>query len=317
MKPFLATAAVLMLAAPAHAELPFVKERAEWSVPQKPFHVIGNIYYVGMAGVSAFLIVTPKGNILTDGGLPESAPFIEKNIQALGFKLSDVKYLLNSHAHFDHSGGLAQLKKDTGAQFYAGIGDKAFLESGHITLKADTGAKFVASTGDAPFLESGHIPYGPSSLIDTAPVKVDRKVKDGDTLTLGGVTLTAHVMPGHTKGCTTWTMPLVEAGVTHKVMFFCSISVAGNPIAGKLAYPAIVSDYRTSFARLKKMDADIFLAPHGAQFHMEEKLAKMKPGAPNPFIDARELPDMVQKAEAAFDKDLTRQQAGGAAYVPR
>jgi metallo-beta-lactamase class B len=292
MKPFLATAAVLMLAAPAHAELPFVKERAEWSVPQKPFHVIGNIYYVGMAGVSAFLIVTPKGNILTDGGLPESAPFIEKNIQALGFKLSDVKYLLNSHAHFDHSGGLAK-------------------------LKADTGAKFVASTGDAPFLESGHIPYGPSSLIDTAPVKVDRKVKDGDTLTLGGVTLTAHVMPGHTKGCTTWTMPLVEAGVTHKVMFFCSISVAGNPIAGKLAYPAIVSDYRTSFARLKKMDADIFLAPHGAQFHMEEKLAKMKPGAPNPFIDARELPDMVQKAEAAFDKDLTRQQAGGAAYVPR
>ncbi len=292
MKSFIAAAAALILATPAYAELPFVKERAEWSVPQKPFHVIGNIYYVGMAGVSAFLIVTPKGNILTDGGLPESAPFIEKNIQALGFKLSDVKYLLNSHAHFDHSGGLAK-------------------------LKADTGAKFVASTGDAPFLESGHIPYGPSSLIDTTPVKVDRKVKDGDTISLGGVTLTANVMPGHTKGCTTWTMPLVEAGVTHKVMFFCSISVAGNPIAGKLAYPTIVSDYRASFARLKKMDADIFLAPHGGQFHMEEKLARVNPGAPNPFIDAKELPDMVQKAEAAFKKDLARQQAGGAAYVPR
>jgi len=274
------------------ADKPFAKERIEWNKPQKPFHVIGNIYYVGMAGVSAFLIVTPKGNILTDGGLPESAPFIEKNIQALGFKLSDVKYLLNSHAHFDHSGGLAK-------------------------LKADTGAKFVASTGDAPFLESGHIPYGPSSLIDTTPVKVDRKVKDGDTISLGGVTMTANVMPGHTKGCTTWTMPLVEAGVTHKVMFFCSISVAGNPIAGKLAYPTIVSDYRASFARLKKMDADIFLAPHGGQFHMEEKLARVKPGVPNPFIDAKELPDMVQKAEAAFNKDLARQQAGGAAYVPR
>ena len=181
-----AAAAVLLAASPACAELPFVKERAEWNVPQKPFHVIGNIYYVGMAGVSAFLIVTPQGNILTDGGLPESAPFIEANIKALGFKLSDVKYLLNSHAHFDHSGGLAK-------------------------LKSDTGAKFVASTGDAPFLESGHIPYGPSSLIDTTPVKVDRKVKDGDTLSLGGVTLTANVMPGHTKGCTTWTMPLTEA----------------------------------------------------------------------------------------------------------
>lgn len=290
MKTFLAAA--LILATPAHAELPFVKERAEWSVPQKPFHVIGNIYYVGMAGVSAFLIVTPQGNILTDGGLPESAPFIEKNIKTLGFKLADVKILLNSHAHFDHSGGLAK-------------------------LKADTGAKFYASTGDKPFLESGHIPYGPSSLIDTAPIKVDRAFKDGESFTLGGVTMTANVMPGHTKGCTTWTMPLVEAGVTHKVMFFCSISVAGNPIAGKLAYPAIVSDYRASFARLKKMDADIFLAPHGAQFHMEEKLARMKPGAPNPFIDAKELPDMVQKAEAAFDKDLARQKAGGAAYVPR
>jgi len=292
MKSFIAAAAALILATPAYAELPFVKERAEWSVPQKPFHVIGNIYYVGMAGVSAFLIVTPKGHILTDGGLPESVPFIEKNIQALGFKLSDVKYLLNSHAHFDHSGGLAK-------------------------LKADTGAKFIASTGDAPFLESGHIPYGPSAQIDTAPIKVNRKVKDGDTISLGGVTLTANVMPGHTRGCTTWTMPLVEAGVTHKVMFFCSISVAGNPIAGKLAYPTIVSDYRASFARLKKMDADIFLAPHGGQFHMEEKLARVKPGAPNPFIDAKELPDMVQKAEAAFNKDLARQQAGGAAYVPR
>ena len=292
MKIFLAAAAALMLATPAYAELPFVKERAEWNVPQKPFHVIGNIYYVGMAGVSAFLIVTPEGDILTDGGLPESAPFIEKNIQALGFKLSDVKYLLNSHAHFDHSGGLAK-------------------------LKADTGAKFIASTGDAPFLESGHIPYGPSSLIDTTPIKVDRKVKDGDRISLGGVTLTANVMPGHTKGCTTWTMPLTEAGVTYMVMFFCSISVAGNPIAGKLAYPTIVSDYRASFARLKKMDADIFLAPHGVQFHMAEKLARVKPGAPKPFIDAKELPDMVQKAEAAFDKDLARQQAGGAAYVPR
>ena len=258
----------------------------------KAFHVIGPVYYVGTAGISAFLVVTLQGLILTDGGLPESAPFIEKNIQALGFKLSDVKILLNSHAHFDHSGGLAK-------------------------LKADTGAKFYASTGDAPSLESGHIPYGPSSLIDTTPIHVDRAMKDGESFSLGGVTMTAHVLPGHTKGCTTWTMPLTEAGVTHKVMFFCSISVAGNPIAGKLAYPTIVSDYRASFARLKKMDADIFLAPHGGQFAMAEKLAKVKPGAPNPFIDAGELQRMVVKAEAAFDKDLARQQAGGAAYVPR
>jgi metallo-beta-lactamase class B len=284
--------ALLLAGGSAHAEPPFAKERVEWNQPQKPFHIIGNIYYVGTAGVSAFLIVTPKGDILTDGGLPESAPLIEKNIQALGVKLSDVKILLNSHAHFDHSGGLAK-------------------------LKADTGAQFIASTGDRPFLESGHIPYGPSSQIDTTPVHVDRAVKDGDAISLDGVTLTAHVLPGHTKGCTSWTMPLSDAGVTHKAMFFCSITVGGNSIAGKLAYPTIVSDYRASFARLKKMDADIFLAPHGEQFGMAGKLARMKPGAPNPFIDAGELPRLVARMEAAFDKDLARQQAGGAAYVPR
>ena len=274
----------LLLAGSARAELPFAKERIEWNQPQAPFRVIGNIYYVGMAGISAFLIVTPKGDILTDGGLPESAGAIEKNIQTLGFKLSDVKILLNSHAHFDHSGGLAK-------------------------LKADTGAKLTASTGDQPFLESGHITFGPSAQIDTAPVKVDRAVKEGDTVKLGGVTLTAHVTPGHTKGCTTWTMNLTEAGVAHKVMFFCSLTVAGNSLVGNSAYPNIVSDYRASFARLKTMDADIFLAPHGNQFSLTEKLAKMKPGAPNPFIDAGEKDRVLAGMEKDFDKQLAKQQA--------
>ncbi|HJS45688.1 MAG TPA: subclass B3 metallo-beta-lactamase [Rhizomicrobium sp.] len=278
-------AALLPAAGSAHAaELPYAKERVAWAKPQAPFHVIGNIYYVGTAGISAFLIVTPKGNILTDGGLPETAADIEKNIQTLGFKLHDVKILLNSHAHFDHSGGLAQ-------------------------LKADTGAQFIASAADQPFLESGHIPYGPSAQIDTAPIRVDRAMKDGESFSLGGVTMTANVLPGHTKGCTTWTMPLTDKGVTHKVMFFCSISVADNPLAGTPAYPTIVSDYRASFARLKKMQADIFFAPHGGQFDMEEKLAKVKPGAPNPFIDAGELQRFAARAEEAFDKELAQQQA--------
>lgn len=283
MKCFIAAAALLLPAGAVHAELPFAKERIAWNEPQAPFHVIGNIYYVGMAGVSAFLIVTPQGDILTDGGLPESAPFIEKNIKALGFKLGDVKILLNSHAHFDHSGGLAK-------------------------LKADTGAKFYASTGDKPFLESGHITFGPSAQIDTMPIHVDHAVKDGETVSLGGVTLTAHVMPGHTKGCTTWTMPLTDAGVTYKVMFFCSISVAGNPLIGNAAYPNILSDYRASFARLKQMDADIFFAPHGNQFGLPGKLARVKPGMPNPFINPGELRQFTDKAQQDFDKELARQQ---------
>src|SRR4051812_39125552 len=131
MKAIASSLLLLMGLSTAHAdELPFAKERIVWNKPFQPFHVIGNIYYVGMAGVSAFLIVTPQGDILTDGGLPESAPFIEQHILALGFRLSDVKILLNSHAHFDHSGGLAKLKADTGAQFYASRQDEPSLESG-------------------------------------------------------------------------------------------------------------------------------------------------------------------------------------------
>ena len=282
----------LFLAGAAHADTPFSKERQEWNVPQKPFHMIGNLYYVGMAGVSAFLIKTDDGLILTDGGLPESAPVIEKNIQALGFRLKDVKVLLNSHAHFDHSGGLAQLKKDTGA-------------------------RFTASAADKPFLESGHITFGPSSKIDTTPIHVDHVVKDGDSITQGGVTLTAHVTPGHTKGCTTWTMPLTDGGKTYKVMFFCSISVAGNSLIGDAAYPNIQDDYKASFARLNAMQADIFLAPHGVQFGLADKLAKMKPGAPNPFIDPGELHRFLAKARSDYDAELARQLAAAKGPSPK
>ncbi|HET7086902.1 MAG TPA: subclass B3 metallo-beta-lactamase [Rhizomicrobium sp.] len=274
---------------PAH-ELPYAKERIEWNKPQAPFHVIGNIYYVGMAGVSTFLIVTPKGDILTDGGLPESTEAIEKNIQALGFKLSDIKILLNSHAHFDHSGALAKLKADTGATFYASAGDK-------------------------PFLESGHITYGLSSQIDTTPVKVDHVVADGDTVSLGGVTLTAHLTPGHTTGDTSWTMPLVEGGVSHQVMFFGSLTVAA-PLVGNTAYPQIASDYRASFAKLKTIQADIFLAPHGDQFELKDKLAKLKPGAPNPFIDADSKDRTLEKMEKSFERQLAKDEAAAKAGAP-
>lgn len=278
------TLTALLATGAAHADTPFSKERLEWNKPQKPFHIIGNLYYVGMAGVAVFLVKTDDGLIVTDGGLPESAPVIEKNIQALGFKLKDVKILLNSHAHFDHSGGLPRLKKDTGAKLAAGAADK-------------------------PFLESGHITFGPSSQIDTIPVHVDQPVKDGDKVSLGDVTLTAHATPGHTKGCTTWTMPLTEGGKTYKVMFFCSISVAGNPLIGNTAYPNIQDDYKASFKRLNAMQADIFLAPHGGQFDLDAKLAKMKPGAPNPFIDPGELHRFLAKARSDYDAELTRQVA--------
>jgi metallo-beta-lactamase class B len=284
-------AALLIAGGAQAAEQPFSAERQAWNRPQAPFHIIGDLYYVGMEGVSAFLIKTPDGLILTDGGLPESAPFIEQHIRALGFKLSDVKLLLNSHAHFDHSGGLAQLKKDTGARFYA-------------------------SEADRPFLESGHITFGPSSRIDTTPIHVDHAVRDGEAVHFGGVTLTAHVMPGHTKGCTTWTMPMTDGGKTYNVMFFCSISVGGNPLVDNAAYPQIADDYKKSFARMDGMKADIFLAPHGEQFDLPGKLARLKPGAPNPFVDPGELHRYLAQARKDFDAELARQTAAQSGKKP-
>lgn len=280
----LALAALLLAAgSAAAAPLPFAQERAAWAVPFKPFRIIGNVYYVGATGVSDYLIVTPKGDILTDGGLPEMAPQIERNIKALGFNIKDVKILLNSHAHFDHSGGLAK-------------------------LKADSGAKFYASAGDRPTLESGHIGYGPASQVDTTPIHVDHVVADGEAVSLGGVTLTAHMTPGHTKGCTTWTYELPSGkGRPLSVMFFCSIAVAGNPLTGNAAYPAITDDYKASFAKLSAMDADIFLAPHGAQFDLAGKVARMKPGAPNPFIDPGEFRRFLAQARKDYDAELAKQ----------
>ena len=258
----------------------------------KPFHLIDNIYYVGTAGVSAYLIATLQGFILTDGGLPESAPLIEANIKTLGFDIKNVKIILNSHAHFDHAGGLAKLKRDSGA-----------------TL--------IASESDKPILERGHIAFGPSAdpADDFPRVKVDRTVKDGDTVFLGGVTLTAHITPGQTPGCTNWTMPIVSGAQNHTVIFFCSITVAGNPLVDNKAYPQIAEDYKASFAKLKAIDADIFLAPHADQMGLEKKAATLQAntdkkllGAPNPFIDKTEFHRVVGNMERQFNDALAKQQ---------
>ncbi|HEU0005155.1 MAG TPA: subclass B3 metallo-beta-lactamase, partial [Terriglobia bacterium] len=194
-------------------------QREAWNRPFQPFHLIGNIYYVGATGVSAFLIVTSEGSVLLDGGLPETAPQIARNVAELGFRLNNVKYLLNSHAHFDHAGGLAELKRLSGATM-------------------------VASAGDAPALRAG----GPAM----PAVVVDRIVRDGEALRLGDTTLTAHVTPGHTKGCTTWTMTATEKGSTHRVVFYCSTSVVDR-LVGNAQYPQIVTDYEHSFRKLRAL----------------------------------------------------------------
>lgn len=258
---------VLCCAAFAQAD-----QRATWNRPVKPFKILGNIYFVG-AHVSSFYIQTPAGAILLDGGLPETAPLIEKNIAELGFSIKAVKFLLNSHAHYDHSGGLAELKKLSGAGMIASAGDAAVLNTGH-----------------------GQFQGFP-------PVHVDRVVKDGDTVKLGGVTLTAHVTPGHTPGCTTWTMPATDAGKTYQVVFYCSTSVV-DKLVDNAAYPNIAADYERSFALLKKMPCDVFLAPHAEFFHLDEKRERQKAGDIYAFVDPYEMLKFVDLSELAFRKQL-------------
>jgi metallo-beta-lactamase class B len=233
------------------------EERTAWNRPLKPFRIAGNIHYVGVEGVSAFLITSPAGHILLDGGFPESAPLIEKNIAGLGFKLSDVKFLLNSHAHYDHCGGLTVLKSRSGASMVASAGD--------------TGAdrKLSCSDPSAPF----------------PPVAVDRVIADRETVRVGDVVLTAHLTPGHTKGCTTWSMPVNE----HNVVFYCSTTVVGK------LNPESIADYEETFAKLKRLPCDIFLAPHAGFFRLHQKR-----GRPGAFVDPAEMQRHVAQSEREF-----------------
>ncbi len=264
-------------------------ERADWNRPVTPFRIIGNVYYVGASGVSSFLIASSQGLILLDGGLSETAPLIQKNVATLGFHMKDVRYLLNSHAHYDHCGGLAELKHASGAQM-------------------------IASQPDAQTLSTGHqLSYGKGQS-DThfPPVAVDRIVGDGEVVQLGEIRLTAHLTPGHTKGCTTWSMPVADQGRRFQVVFYCSTTVAGNDLVGNRKYPQIVADYEHSFAELRAMPCDVFLAPHPGFFHMQEKRAQMQAGKRNAFVDPAELRQFVDDSQRAFRQELARQQ--GAAH---
>ncbi|RYY42779.1 MAG: metallo-beta-lactamase, partial [Sphingomonadales bacterium] len=171
-----ALALIFGMAAPAQAQDDWVKIRKEWNQPVAPFTIVGNVHYVGTAGIAAYLITTPEGHILIDGAMEESAGQVEANIEALGYKLADVKILLVNHAHWDHSGGLAELKRRTGARLFSSTGDKAGLEAGRLDYRPDLAA-------------------APS-------VKVDGLIRDGEKIRLGGTVLTTHLTPGHTKGCT-------------------------------------------------------------------------------------------------------------------
>ena len=257
-------------------------------VPFPAHHVIANIYYVGSKGQANYLITTPKGNILINSGLQGNVPMIKESIAKLGFKYSDTRMLLISHAHFDHDAGSAQVVKDTGAKYDVMDADVPTVESG--------GKKDFQYSSVAEYLYP--------------PVKVDRVLHDGDTVSLGGTVLTAHKTPGHTRGCTTWTMKVQDGGKTLDVAIVGSPNVnPGYVLVGNKDYPGIVQDYEQTFKVLKALPVDVFLGAHGDYYGLDAKYPKLKDGAANPFIDPAGYKAYVADRETAYRKELARQQA--------
>ena len=257
-----------------------------WNQPVEPFKIIGNIYYVGASEIASFLIATPQGHILIDGGFEETAPQILANIKKLGFKPGEVKYLLNSQSHSDHAGGFAELKRATGAKLAIMEQDKAEVEAGG----------------------RGDFAWGDTMLFPA--VKVDRTLHDGDALALGGASLKALRTPGHTKGCTTWTTTATENDKPYNVVWVCSTTAPGYKLVGNTQYPNIVQDYRRTFEILKKLPCDVFLASHGNFFNLEEKSKQIRADAArNPFIDPDGYQQFLERTQRDFETELKRQSA--------
>jgi metallo-beta-lactamase class B len=280
----------LFFAVSARAEL-----NPEWTTPLPPFQIADNLYYVGSQDLAAYLVTTPAGNILINANLETSPPQIRASVEELGFKWADTKILLNSQAHFDHMAGAAQILRETGAKNMVMEGDADVVESGGQT-------DFLAAIGAVP-------PY--------PPAKVDRILKDGDSVELGGVTLTAHKTAGHTRGCTTWTLPVHLPGepaeqkrnavIVGGIMFWSDFRLidAGEK---KASYPGIAEDFARTFRVLQSLPCDLFLGAHGSYFNLKSKLSRLEKEGPQVFHDVAGYKAFVAKGQAAFETALKKEQ---------
>jgi metallo-beta-lactamase class B len=277
-------ATAIALPAPAAAQAP--PQDARWAEPVEPFRIADRLYYVGSRELAAYLIDSGKGLILLDAGVPEFAPRLLANIRSLGFAPKQVRILLNSQAHLDHAGGLAAVKAATGARMLASAADASLLERG----------------GKGDFAWGDALAY--------PPVKVDGIVRDGQKVRLGAATMTAHLTPGHTKGCTTWTMPVVADGKRQLAQFNCSTSIPGYRLIGNSAYHDIAADYARTFAKLKALPCDIFLGAHGSFFDLDAKRSKLaQSGGRNPFVDPGGCRRHIATMETRFREQLARERA--------
>jgi len=282
LRPLLALLAAVPASAAVTASSDPVAAQPEWARPADPFRIAGNLYYVGSATLSAFLLTDPAGHVLIDGAMPQNGDQIADNIRRLGFRVEDVRILLNNHAHPDHSGGLARLKQLSGAQL-------------------------LASAADRPALESGTVAYRDEYWYAPA-VAVDRIVADRETIRLGQLVLTANLTAGHTKGCTSWTTRIVEQGRPLDVVFACSLTVAGQDLVDDPRYPEAAQDFEATYSRLRGLNADIFLSFHASQFGLADKRARLA-SDPMAFVDRTELGVQIERAQAAFRRELERQRS--------
>jgi metallo-beta-lactamase class B len=263
---------------------------------KEPFRMIGNIYWVGHSQVGSFLIKTSQGNILMDTTSPEEAEWTRENIEKLGIKMRDIKIMINSHTHAEHMGGFPMFKELTGARI----------------IMSKLAADEVATGGRTDFREDGSEQY--------KPFKADQIVADGGTVTLGEVTLTAHLTPGHTKGCTTWTTTVEEDGKKYNALFFCGMATAGidrAPLLNNPKYPNIVEDYQRSFKVLRALPCDAWFYPRATTIKLQEKEARLNKGEkPNPFVDPAGCKGYIDEYEGLFTDQLNQQLAAAGKKAP-
>jgi metallo-beta-lactamase class B len=260
----------------------------DWTEPFEPFKIAGNLYYVGSKGLANYLITTPKGHILINSDLEENVPLIRASVEKLGFKFTDIKILVISHAHWDHDAGSDTIKKLTGAKYMVMDADVSVVESG----------------GKTDFQ------YGNDPNTLYKPAKVDRVLRDGDEINLGGTVLAAHLTPGHTKGCTTWTIKVREAGKTYNAVIIGSPNVnPGYRLFNNASYPNIAADYEKMFRVLKALPVDIFLGAHGNYFGLEAKYARLRQEGFSVFIDPEGYKKYVTDKEQEFRNELAKQKA--------
>jgi metallo-beta-lactamase class B len=280
-------ALALLLLPCAFAQFAATVSNSDWVKPFPPFRIAANVYWVGTWDLSTYLIATPQGHILINTGLAETVPQIKAGIEQLGFQLSDVKILTATHGHFDHVAGLAALQRLTHAQVVMSEPDAELLETG----------------GKADFR------FGDDPTARFEPVHVDRRLKNGDRIELGGVVLTAHHHGGHTKGATSFTFDVREAGRTYRVGIMNMASInPGVRVSGMPKFPGIAQAYAASFHDQKETKIDIFLASHAAQFDLHKKYAPGDPYRPDRFVDPVGFQSAVARLEKIYLDQLAKEQ---------